>query len=149
MPESREPALPATSDRTVSSDLAVVLQMYEALQTRNSAAIVALLHEECLVQTAPGLPIAGGQTARGPIEALRHVWGEIDQHFDVQPSLETCAVGPAGTVVGIGTYRGRGRASERDLDAWFAHVWTVASGRITALRQITDTVAWSVALERQ
>ena len=44
-------------------------------------------------------------------------------------------------VVVIGEYRGSPVGRE-DFTADFAHVWRLAGGRLTELRQITDTCAW-------
>jgi ketosteroid isomerase-like protein len=130
------------------ADLDVVGRMYQALARRDPAAISGLLHEQCVVRTAPGLPFAGGRTTHGPREALQAVWAEINLHFDVQPEPETCIPGPPGTVVCIGVYRGHARSTGHRFEAWFAHVWQVEDGEIVGLRQITDTATWAGALRR-
>ncbi|MET8354142.1 nuclear transport factor 2 family protein [Micromonospora sp. NPDC005206] len=125
-----------------SVELKVVGQMYRALRDRDAAAIVALLHEDCVVRTAPGLPFAGGSTTHGPAEALELVWAEIDRHLSVWPDVERCIPDSAGTVVGVGVYRGEARATGQRFEAWFAHQWILDDGRIAGLRQITDTAQW-------
>jgi uncharacterized protein len=129
------------------SNREVVEQMYGALRRRDADTMRALLHPDCVVRTAPGLPFAGGRITRGVDESLRGVWGTISRHFDVLPTLETCLPTLDDTVVGVGTYEGTARATGQSFQAWFVHLWTVSDGRIVGLRQVTDTVQWTNALQ--
>ena len=50
------------------------------------------------------------------------------------------------TIVVEGRYNGRIRATGKPVDAQFAHVWTLQSGKITRFQQYTDTKQWSDAV---
>lgn len=50
------------------------------------------------------------------------------------------------TVVAIGTYAGRYRATGKSFEAPFVHVWTLVDGRIVRFQQHTDTVLVQRAL---
>lgn len=50
-------------------------------------------------------------------------------------------------VTAVGTYRGTARATGEPVEAAFAHILTIRDGRISELRQITDTVRWTPATQ--
>jgi ketosteroid isomerase-like protein len=48
--------------------------------------------------------------------------------------------------VSFGRYTGTFRRNGRQVDAQFAHVWTIAGGRIKGFQQYTDTAQFSRAI---
>lgn len=128
---------------------AIVEQMYDALRRRDVETMRELLHPDCVVRTSPGLPFAGGRATRGVDESLTGVWGKIFRHFEVVPAVESYLETRDGTVVGVGVYQGTARSTGRPVHAWFVHLWTVSDGRISELRQVTDTAQWATALETE
>jgi ketosteroid isomerase-like protein len=100
-----------------------------------------------VARTCPGLPFAGGRVTRGPEETVARIWGAIHRRFDVLPEPDEYLETSAGTVVGVGIYRGTARSTGRSFQAWFAHVWRISDGRVTGFQQITDTAQWTAALE--
>lgn len=113
----------------------VVRGLYEALgngdMDRVASAISATDWEE-----AEGMPYGGHY--RGADEVFQNVFGRISadvQDFSARPD----ELLPAGDdrVLAIGRYRGRGRNG--DLDAAFAHLWTVRDGEIVKFVQYADT----------
>ncbi|MET8354147.1 MULTISPECIES: nuclear transport factor 2 family protein [unclassified Micromonospora] len=126
----------------------LVEQLYDALRRRDTDAAVGLLHPACVGLTCPGLPHVGGRVAYGPQEWLSRIWVETYRHFDVVAVPEEHLQVGTGTVVTLGTYRGVARGTGRVFEAWFAHVWTVLDGRVSGLRQVTDTARWAAALDQ-
>jgi ketosteroid isomerase-like protein len=124
----------------------VVKKFYAATQAADGAAILAILHPEFQIHTAPGLPCDAGGTFHGPEEALIRVWGAIFKAYDTAPYEETWQETANGTVVVTGRYRGIARATGRAYEAEFAHLWRVTDGRISWLHQYTDTALWHEAL---
>ena len=55
---------------------------------------------------------------------------------------DTWIAGLDDSLLVLGTYRGTERATERPIDAAFAHHWTVAGDCVMSLRQYTDSAAW-------
>ncbi len=49
------------------------------------------------------------------------------------------------TIVVEGRYRGTMNATGKPVDAQFAHVWRLRSGKVVAFQQYTDTKQWAVA----
>ncbi|MGV9409417.1 nuclear transport factor 2 family protein [Nocardia sp. NPDC003693] len=119
---------------------------YTAVRSGDAGAILAVLHPDFEIHTAPGLPSGAGGTFHGPHEALTKVWGAVNRDFDTAPRPETWSETADGTIVVTGHYRGTVRATGRVHEAEFAHFWRVDSGRIRWLHQYTDTARWHEAL---
>ncbi|MFD9941652.1 nuclear transport factor 2 family protein [Nonomuraea sp. NPDC059023] len=124
----------------------VVKGFYSAAQAADGGAILALLHPGFEARTAPGMPCGAGGHFSGPTEALTRVWGAVFAEYDTAPYDETWQETADGTVVVTGRYRGRARATGREYEAEFVHLWRVADGRISRLHQYTDTARWHEAL---
>jgi ketosteroid isomerase-like protein len=113
----------------------VVSQVYEAFGAGDGAGLARLLdgiewHE------AAGMPYGG--LYHGFPEVAANVFGPINrdvQNFSARPD----SVLPAGDdrVLALGRYRGQGAAEAVDVP--FAHLWTVADGRLTRFEQFADT----------
>ena len=94
-----------------------------------------------------GLPLGMGGEHRGAEAMQRNLWWKIGKHFKVEAQPDELRVLDDGDFLVTGHYRGVARRSGRTLDAEFTHVLRFdQDGRITSLRQLTDTAAWIDAL---
>ncbi|MCV7226460.1 enoyl-CoA hydratase-related protein [Mycolicibacterium komossense] len=121
--------------------------LYAALAAGDKDAIDALLSEEFVGHAAEGLPLGMGGEHRGREAMQRNLWWKIGKHFKVEAQPADFRLLDDGRLLVAGHYRGVARRSGRRLDAEFTHVLAFnAEGRITSLRQLTDTAAWIEAL---
>ena len=121
--------------------------LYQALAAGDREAINALLSEDFLGHAAEGLPLGMGGEHRGAEAMQRNLWWKIGKHFKVEAQPDQLRVLDDGDLLVTGHYRGVARRSGRALDAEFTHVLRFdQDGRITSLRQLTDTAAWIDAL---
>ncbi len=51
-------------------------------------------------------------------------------------------------VVVTGRFLGRGKETGNELNAPFAHIWTMRNGKVTQFRNYTDTANWLRAMYR-
>jgi ketosteroid isomerase-like protein len=99
----------------------------------------SLLGDRIEWREAEGFPYFGGtwtcpqQVAEGLLLPLGRDWDGFSVSADG-------FVGEGDEVVAFGAYRGVNRETRRTLFAPFAHRWRVASSRIAAFTQQTDTV---------
>ena len=112
-----------------------VRRLYEAFAAGDGARLGELLADTHWVEAA-GMPYGG--TYRGFSEVAANVFGPITSDvvgFNAKPD----EIIPAGEdrVLAMGRYRGTGGVGE--VDAPFAHLWTVREGRITHFVQYVDT----------
>jgi 2-(1,2-epoxy-1,2-dihydrophenyl)acetyl-CoA isomerase len=121
--------------------------LYAALAAGDRDALDELLSDEFVGHAAEGLPLGMGGEHRGREDMQRNLWWKIGKHFQVEAQPDTFRVLDDGGLLVAGHYRGVARRSGRPLDAEFTHVLAFdAAGRITSLRQLTDTAAWIEAL---
>ncbi len=126
-----------------SADLARAL--YTALAAGDRDRLDALLHPQFTGRLALGMPFDIGGSKDSAEAMRRHGWGTIARHFEASAEPEDFLHLTDGRLLVTGRYRGRGRQSGAPLDAAFAHLITIAQGRIISLEQYTDTAAWQDA----
>jgi 2-(1,2-epoxy-1,2-dihydrophenyl)acetyl-CoA isomerase len=120
-------------------------RLYAALAEGDGAELDVLLHPDFRGVLADGMPRGIGGEYRGA-EAMRaEGWGAIGRHFAARAEAERFLALEDGRLLVTGRYTGRGRRGGDVVDAAFAHLVTVADGRITALEQYTDTARWAEA----
>ena len=96
-------------------------------------------------QVSEGMPLGVGGRHEGSETMLRECWGKIFAAYDVRVDAEQFYVSE-NNVVAVGYYRGASRETGREFEAAFAHVLSTDDGRVSGLRQITDTERWWSAL---
>jgi 2-(1,2-epoxy-1,2-dihydrophenyl)acetyl-CoA isomerase len=124
---------------------AVALALYPALASGSRDALDALLSDDFVGDTEPGLPLGLGGHYEGPTAMRREFWGALGRAFDVQARPDTVTE-LDGKVLVEGTYVGTARSTGKPFEAPFTHSLTVRDGRITALIQRTVAKAWTDAL---
>lgn len=93
-----------------------------------------------------GLWSAG--THRGVDSVIKDVFEPISDKFD-NFRLQCDEFLDAGDrVVVTGRFLGRGRDTGNELNAPFAHIWTLRNGKVTSFRDYSDTANWLHALYR-
>lgn len=134
---------PAGSTHLVDrADLA--RRLYAALAAGDREALDALLDPAFEGRLAEGMPLGIGGARHGAAAMRRDGWGAIARHFIARAEPEQIVELTDGRLLVTGRYTGEGRGGG-PLDAAFAHVLTIADGRITALEQYTDTARWAAA----
>lgn len=117
--------------------------LYRALASGDRDTINALLSDDFVGHAAEGLPLAMGGEHRGSESMQRDLWWTIGKHFAVEAQPDALRLLDDGDLLVTGHYRGTARRSGRVLDAEFTHVLRFdRDGRISSLRQLTDTAAW-------
>lgn len=123
-------------------------KLYAALAAGDRDALNALLHPDFVGHAAEGMPLGMGGEHVGAEAMQRNLWWRIGENFRVRAEPNEFEGLDDGRLMVNGSYVGTARRTGRALDAAFVHVLAFApDGRITALRQLTDTAAWHAALD--
>ena len=131
----------------MSANVDLVRRLYEALEASDQATYRILTHPQVAWHFAEGFPHGG--THIGHDAVFGHVFPTLMQDFS-EWHIEVDELLDAGNaVVGLGRYRGRARATGREVVAAFAHVFRVRDGTIVQVQQFTDTVQFARALARR
>jgi ketosteroid isomerase-like protein len=123
----------------------IMRNVYGNLAKGDLPAVLATFDAEIHWTEAEGFPYGGVYT--GPEEVAEKVFMRLGTEWDgfsVQPAE---FVDAGDKVVVMGKYRGTYKATGKDIDAHFAHVWTLRNGKAVKFVQYTDTALVQQALE--
>jgi hypothetical protein len=121
-----------------------VRSLYDAFAAGDGGTLSTLLADTHWIE-ARGVPYGGVYHGFG--EIAENVFGPIGgdvRDFTAKPE-ELLPIGND-RVLAVGQYRGA--TDQGPMDIRFAHLWTVADGRVSHFEQFTDTYEWRVATGR-
>jgi ketosteroid isomerase-like protein len=128
------------------SNVDIVKRSYDAFSRHDMDGVMGDMHPEIEWVQAQGLPHGG--TYRGLGEVKRNIFDPLDQEwwdaFTADPD-EFLDAGPQ--VIVIGRYRGTAKATGKQLDVPFVHIWTLEGEKAIRFRQYLDTAGWVGALQ--
>jgi ketosteroid isomerase-like protein len=127
----------------MSDNLTVARRLYAGFAAHDARAILEVLSPSFVGVVSPGMPLGVGGHHDGPQAMLDEAWIPVFTAYDVTPEADEL-IDAGDRVVAVGAYRGTERATGRRFEASFAHVLDISDGRISALRQITDTASWPI-----
>ena len=121
-------------------NLQIVRGIYEATARRDIPAMFNVLDPKVEWRLADNWiyadrnPLIGPQAAiiEGPLSRIAVEW----EGFSIIPETLLDA---GDHVVAHGVYTGVYKATGKQIRAQFAHIWTIAQGKVRRLRQYTDT----------
>ena len=121
-------------------NLALVEGIYSAFAVGDMAAVLGAMSPDMVWNEAENFPYADGNPYRGPDAILAGVFARIGAEWDgFQVGVDEM-LDAGDTIVALGRYRGTVKATGREMDAQFAHVWRVAGGKAVSFQQYTDTL---------
>jgi 2-(1,2-epoxy-1,2-dihydrophenyl)acetyl-CoA isomerase len=130
-----------------ASKAAAAQRLYDALRTGDRDTLAQLLSPDFVGHATEGLPLNMGGEHLGPEAMQRELWWRIGRNYVAEAEPDEIRALDDGGLLVRGRYRGHGRASGARLDAEFMHLLSFDhDGRISALRQLTDSAAWVAAL---
>lgn len=125
--------------------LGVVREFYERLGRGDVPGVLALLDPEVRWTEAEGFPYYSG-TWIGPQAVLDKLLKRIAADWTGFAATPKDHLSDGSRIVSFGTYRGVYKQTGRAMRADFAHVWTVADGKITSFLMYADTAKVREAL---
>lgn len=120
-----------------SVNLLLIQSLYTAFASRDRDRILSIMHPEIEWVQNDGFP--GGGPHKGAVHVLDDVLSQFRRDWDNWRARVTEWHDAGDTIIAIGVYEGKNKATGKDLAAAFAHVYTVSSGQIVRFRQFTDT----------
>ena len=115
----------------------IVRNFYAALRSGDAAGVLGVMSDDIEWVTMWQYKVVGrgpDKVAEGVLMPLMKEW----KSFEFIP-IEFIVDGDS--VVSLGRFVGVHGVTGKTADARYAHVWTVADGRITRFRQYIDTLA--------
>lgn len=123
--------------------------LYQSFGAGDIPTVLAAMSPDIEWREAEGNPYQmDGSPFVGPDSVVRNLFvklGEEWENFTVTPQ----AFHDAGDVVVVeGRYTGKYKATGRDQDAQFCHVWKIADGKIKSFQQYADTAQFQHVMGR-
>jgi ketosteroid isomerase-like protein len=128
------------------SNVDIVKRSYDAFAKHDLDGVMGDMHPEIVWHQAQGLPHGG--TYRGLDEVKRNIFDPLDEEWWNEFTADPDEFLDAGqNVVVIGRYRGTAKATGKQLDVPFVHIWTLERDKAIQFRQYLDTAGWVGALQ--
>jgi uncharacterized protein len=122
----------------------VVRGAYAAFEVGDVPAVLGVLAEDVEWIESDGFPTSG--TYRGHDAVVQGVFMPLVQDYEGFTVKPEAFVGEGDSVVAVGWYEGRYKATGKVARARFAHVWTIGDGKVRRFEQIVDSATWNEAL---
>jgi hypothetical protein len=75
----------------------------------------------------------------GPDAVVQNLFAKLGEEWEVFTVSPSSFHDAGETVTVEGRYSGKYKATGRDLDAQFCHVWKLENGKVQSFQQFTDT----------
>jgi hypothetical protein len=122
----------------------IIAGLYRAFASGDIPALLGAFDEGIEWTEAAGFPYGG--TYVGAPAIVENVFLKLATEWEGYSAVPSEFVADGETVVALGRYSGKYRASGREMSVPFAHVWTLRGGRIVSFVQHTDTAKVAEAL---
>lgn len=130
---------------TASQDaLSTARAIYAAFERGDMPGFFALMAPDMVWNEALGHPYGGRYVGADAI--VQNIMMPLGTQWEGFSVTNDRFLADGDTVVVLGTYRGRYKATGKDVVAPFAHVWTIRGGKVLSLQQHTDTALFQNAV---
>ena len=120
------------------SYLSSVKAVYDAFAKGNVPGVLGFLSPDIAWTEAEGFPYAG--TYHGPDAVLSGVFMRLATEWDGFAAVPDEYIDGGDTVVVLGKYSGKYKATGKTFVANFAHVWKIKEGKAAQFIQYADTL---------
>jgi uncharacterized protein len=123
--------------------IAVIDQVYSAFRAGDLPAVFARFDPSIEWHAAENSPAAKGSPHRGHAAIQKAVFQLLGEEFPDMKIERAETIDAGDTVVALGYYTGHRASTGKSFNAQFAHIWTVANGKVIKFQQYLDT--WQMA----
>ena len=124
---------------------ATIASLYTAFARGDVPSVLGALAPDVRWTEAEGFPYGG--TYSGPQAVLENVFMKLGTEWEGFAAVPRELVAEGETVVAIGEYSGKYRASGKSFRAPYVHVWKFKGGKVQTFEQHTDTMVVQRALK--
>jgi ketosteroid isomerase-like protein len=128
------------------TNLNAIKAVYEAFATGNIPAVLGTLSADIAWTEAEGFPYGG--TYHGPRSVLEGVFMRLGSEWVGFAAVPDEFIDGGDTVVVLGKYSGKYKATGKSFQANFAHVWKMQDGKAAQFTQYVDTLLVHRALQQ-
>jgi ketosteroid isomerase-like protein len=129
-------------------NLVIVRALYEAFAKGDVPTVLGAFTPDAEWREAENFPYADGNPYVGPGAILQGVFMRLATEWEAFAANPAQFLDAGDTVIVTGRYTGAYKATGRSIDAQFAHVWTLANGKVARFQQYTDTLQVARAVQK-
>jgi ketosteroid isomerase-like protein len=122
------------------ANIDLIRNIYADFGRGDIAAVLAAMSPEMEWNEAENYTYADGNPYRGHDAIVGGVFARLGGDWDGFAAVPEEYLDAGDTIVVLGRYRGRYKATGQAIDAQMAHVWRVDGGRVTRFEQRVDTL---------
>ena len=115
----------------------IIRGVYDAFAKGDIPAVLATLASDISWTEAEGGPYGG--VSIGPDQVLQDVFMKLGGEWDGFSAIPREFITQGNTVVVLGDYSASFKATGKNFNAPFAHVWKLQDGKAVSFQQYTDT----------
>ena len=128
------------------NNLSSIKAVYKAFATGDIPTVLGTLSSDIAWTEAEGFPYGG--TYHGPKAVLEGVFMRLGSEWDGFAAIPDEFIDAGDTVVVLGKYSGKYKATGKSMHVNFAHVWKMQDGKATQFIQYVDTLLVHQALQK-
>lgn len=126
----------------------VVRGMYDCFARGDVPGVLAAMDTEIEWNEAEGFPYADGNPYIGPNAVVEGVFSRLVSEWEYW-NLDVQEILDAGdTVIALGRYKAKNKETAVEINAQFAHFWSMKNGKAAGFQQYADTAQVSRAVGR-
>ena len=127
------------------SNIELIRGLYDGFARGDVAEVLARMSPDIVWNEAENFPYADRNPYRGPESVLNGVFARIGAEWEGFEAVPEELIDAGDTVVALGRYRGRCRATGGAVDAQMVHVWRIEDGKAASFQQYADTLQFARA----
>jgi ketosteroid isomerase-like protein len=122
------------------SNTEIMRGLYQSFGAGDLPAVLAAMSPDIEWREAENNPYQmDGKPWVGPDSVVQNLFARIDQEWEGFTVSPTNFHDAGQTVAVEGRYTGKYKATGRNVDAQFCHVWKLENGKVNSFQQFTDT----------
>jgi uncharacterized protein len=123
-----------------AQDVALIRGLYESFAAGDVPGVIGRMSQSIIWNEAENFPYADGNPYLGPDAVVAGVFARCISEWDGFACVPEQLLDAGKTVVAVGRYLGRCKATGRSMRAQFAHLWTIENGKAVRFQQYADTL---------
>ncbi len=123
----------------------MVQSLYDAFARGDVPAVLGSMSSGIEWREAENFLYADRNPYTGPSAVLEGVFMRIGAEWDGFAATPERLLDAGDTVVSLGRYTGKYKATGKSVDAQFVHVWLLENGKAVRFQQYTDTLQFAEA----
>ncbi|WP_084418256.1 nuclear transport factor 2 family protein [Henriciella litoralis] len=132
---------------TSTDSTAIVKTVYDGFAAGDIALATSEFADDVVWNEAENSPYSDQNPYEGTNEIVTGLFARLGAEWDYFKATPDEFLPSGDKVITIGRYTAKNKATGKEMDIPFVHVWTLEDGKIKSFQQYTDTLAHAEVME--